>query len=183
MKLLLHICCAPCSAAIVGNLLEKPDIELEGYFYNPNIHPEEELIKRKMAVAAMAGDLRLPVIYDDSCMMDYWQNALSENKQSRCRVCYSLRLVRAAQYAHDHGFDAFTTSLLISPWQDHELIRELGEQAASKYQLQFYYEDFRPLYRRGREIARGKSWYMQKFCGCFYSFSESTHPKKPIYFV
>jgi predicted adenine nucleotide alpha hydrolase (AANH) superfamily ATPase len=183
MKLLLHICCAPCSVAIAQDLLEKPDIKLEGFFYNPNIHPEEELMKRKSAVVSMSEDLKLQVSYDDSCLTDYWRNYLTEEKLARCNVCYSLRLDRAAQFARENGFDAFTTSLLISPWQDHDLIRELGEQAASKYHLQFHYQDFRPLYRRGREIARGKNWYMQKFCGCFYSYTESTHPKKPIYFI
>ena len=81
----------------------------------------------------------------------------------------------------DNSFGAFTTSLLISPYQDHELIKSMGQAIADKYKIEFYYEDFRELYRKGRELSRGKHYYMQKYCGCFYSYSESDHPKKPIY--
>lgn len=181
MKLLLHICCAPCAVAIVEKFNNNSDTLLGGFFYNPNIHPEEEYKKRKDALAIMSGEYNLPVIYKDSDMLEYWRNSLDEDKLIRCRMCYSIRLNEAAKTAKDNSYDAFTTSLLISPYQNHDLIKLLAEKAADKYGISFYYEDFRNLYRRGREISRGKHYYMQKYCGCFYSYSESDHPKKPIY--
>lgn len=177
MKLLLHICCAPCAVAIVEKFNNTSDTLLGGFFYNPNIHPEEEYKKRKDALAIMSGEYNLPVIYKDSDMLEYWRNSLDEDKLIRCRMCYSIRLNEAAKTAKDNSYDAFTTSLLISPYQNHDLIKLLAEKAADKYGISFYYEDFRNLYRRGREISRGKHYYMQKYCGCFYSYSESDHPK------
>ncbi|NLM73016.1 MAG: epoxyqueuosine reductase QueH [Clostridiaceae bacterium] len=181
MKLMLHICCAPCSVAIVDKLINIPEIELSGFFYNPNIHPEEEYIKRREAVNKMASDYGIPVTFQNESGLEYWKNNLSREKEVRCRTCYSLRLDRIAREAKEKGFDAFSTSLLISPYQDHELIRKIAEDTANRYGLLFYYEDFRELYYKGKNLSRAKGYYMQKFCGCMYSYSESDHPKKPIY--
>jgi predicted adenine nucleotide alpha hydrolase (AANH) superfamily ATPase len=181
MRMLLHICCAPCAVAIAGRFIEDPDISLEGYFFNPNIHPMEEFNKRKASVEAMSQDLGFPVAFSDDNRLDFWLGSLSGNKESRCLACYSIRLEEAARYAASNGFDTFTTSLLISPYQNHELLARLGKEAAERHNIAFYYEDFRNLYRKGREAARAKNWYMQKYCGCFYSYGESDHPKKPIY--
>ncbi|NMA65191.1 MAG: epoxyqueuosine reductase QueH [Clostridiaceae bacterium] len=181
MKLLLHICCAPCAVAIIDKLKKVQDIDLGGFFYNPNIHPEEEYKKRKEAVKIMAGDFDIPVTYQDENGLAYWKNNLNREKELRCRICYSKRIDKIAKEAKERGFDAFTTSLLISPYQDHELIRTIAEEAAKKHGLLFYYEDFRELFYKGKNISRGKGYYMQKFCGCMYSYSESDHPKKPIY--
>lgn len=182
MKLLLHICCAPCAVAVVDNLKQNQDIELSGFFYNPNIHPYEEFQKRKQSVAAMAEDYGIPMDYYDEFALEYWKNSLKGDKASRCRVCYTKRMDATAKLAREKGFDAFTSSLLISPYQDHELIKSLGEQMAQKYGIQFYYQDFRELFRKSQNMARGKGYYMQKFCGCMYSYDESDHPKKPIYY-
>lgn len=181
MKIMLHICCAPCSVAILQKLRQDTGLDVEGFFYNPNIHPEEEQLKRKEAVEAMSRDFEVQVSYEDAMLLNYWKDKLDGDKDQRCATCYAIRLDKAALFAKEKGCDAFTTSLLISPWQNHELIRELGSKASQKYGIPFHYEDFRTLYRPGRDIARGKNWYMQKFCGCFYSYGESTHPKKPIY--
>lgn len=182
MKLLLHICCAPCAVAVVENLKQNQDIELSGFFYNPNIHPYEEFQKRKQSVVAMAEDYGIPMDYYDEFALEYWKNSLKGDKASRCRVCYSKRIDETAKLAKEKGFDAFTSSLLISPYQGHELIKSLGEQMAQKYGIQFYYQDFRELFRKSQNMARGKGYYMQKFCGCMYSYDESDHPKKPIYY-
>lgn len=181
MKLLLHICCAPCSVAIVDKFRKMPEIELSGFFFNPNIHPYEEYIKRRGAVERMAGEYSIRVEYEDVCNPEYWKKSLIGEKEIRCRTCYSIRLDKAARYAAENNFDAYTTSLLISPYQNHELIKSLGEEFARKYGVQFYYEDFRSIYHTGRNLSRGKGYYMQKYCGCLYSYSESDHPKKPVY--
>lgn len=182
MRLLLHICCAPCAVAVAETLLERPGMEVEGFFYNPNIHPAEEFQKRKDTVKRMSEDLDLPVSFDDENMLDLWKHDLNDKDKSfRCRTCYSIRLEKIAQFAKKNAFDGFTTSLLISPYQDHELIKDLGSVIAERHGLQFLYEDFRGLYRKGREISRARNYYMQKYCGCVLSYSESDHPKKPIY--
>jgi len=183
LKMLLHICCAPCAVAIVEKFLAQEGTELSGLYFNPNIHPKEEFDKRKEAVLAMSEDYGVPVTVNELNMFDYWRNNLPADKSRRCLYCYTVRLEEAARYAAEHGYDVFTTSLLISPYQNHELIAQVGEKAASRHGVRFHYEDFRPLYRTGRERARGKHWYMQKYCGCWYSYYESDHPKKPIYFT
>ena len=183
MKMLLHICCAPCAVAVAEQLLTEPGIALEGYFFNPNIHPQEEYMKRKASVEALAEDLKFPVSFNDINQLDFWQRELSGEKDSRCTYCYAVRLEETARYAEKNGFDAISTSLLISPYQNHELIAQLGDKIAAQHNISFFYQDFRPLYRKGREKARAKNWYLQKYCGCYYSYSESDHPKKPIYFI
>ncbi len=181
MKLLMHICCAPCAVAIVDKFKIDYDISFEGFFYNPNIHPLEEYEKRKLSVVQLSDEYNLNVNYHDDYKLEYWKKSLGNDKLLRCNTCYSLRLNATAKFAKENSFSAFTTTLLISPYQDHELIKSMGQAIADKYGIQFYYEDFRELYRKGRELSRGKHYYMQKYCGCFYSFSESDHPKKPIY--
>lgn len=181
MKLLLHMCCAPCSVAIIEKFRNESTMSIEGLFYNPNIHPFEEYEKRKLSIMQLSDEYSFEVNYNDDYKYDYWKNNLGTDKLLRCNTCYSLRLDTVARFAKENSFDAFTTSLLISPYQNHELIKNMGKTFADKYGIEFYYEDFRELYRKGREISRGKHYYMQKYCGCFYSFSESDHPKKPIY--
>ncbi|SHJ36640.1 epoxyqueuosine reductase QueH [Thermoclostridium caenicola] len=183
MKMLLHICCAPCAVAIVEKFLSERDMELTGLYFNPNIHPREEFDKRKASVIAMAEDYGVPVALNELNQLDHWQNSLTAEKPGRCAYCYAVRLEEAARYARETEHDVFTTSLLISPYQDHDLIVRTAKKAAARHGVRFYYEDFRPLYRAGRERARGKHWYMQKYCGCIYSYTESDHPKKPIYFT
>lgn len=183
MKMLLHICCAPCAVAIVEKFLSKEGTELGGLYFNPNIHPKEEFDKRKEAVLAMSLDYGFPVEVNELNLLEYWRSKLPAEKEKRCLYCYTVRLEEAARYAAENGYDVFTTSLLISPYQDHDLIAQVGERMAARHGVMFYYEDFRPLFREGRERARGKHWYMQKYCGCWYSYAESDHPRKPIYFL
>jgi hypothetical protein len=170
MKLLLHMCCAPCSVYPVSALLEK-DIELEGLFYNPNIHPLEEFTRRKENVERFSQLKSIQVAYLDDFKQDVWEKYTGSEEQ-RCNMCYSLRLEKAAAYAREHGFDAFTTTLLVSPYQKHELIKELGEKFAKKHGTAFYYTDFRLGFRQGQQQAKEMGLYRQKFCGCIVSFNK-----------
>ena len=90
----------------------------------------------------------------------------------RCIKCYEMRLFRTAQVAKEQGFDGFTSSLFISPYQKHELMAEVAQRAADTYGVAFYYQDFRPLFRAGQEFAREHGFYMQKYCGCVFSEEE-----------
>ncbi len=176
MKLLLHMCCGPCSTYPVS-VLQDENIEIEGFFFNPNIHPKEEFLRRKENVAKFSAIKGIPVIYEDDFRQNEWEQFKGTGEE-RCSMCYGIRLERAAAKAKEEGFDAFTTTLLVSPYQKHELIRELGEKLAEKYGVEFYYKDFRPGFRQGQQMAKEMELYRQKFCGCIVSFNESQQKKK-----
>ena len=167
MKLLMHMCCAPCSTYPVKILKEK-NINFTGYFYNPNIHPYEEYERRRNTVKEFSEIVNIDVIYNDEYLEREW---LEYKDNNRCKMCYNLRIDKTAHYASLNGYNAFTTTLLISPYQNHELIKELGNEYAKKYGIEFYYEDFRPYFREGQSIAREYNLYRQKYCGCIISFN------------
>ena len=97
---------------------------------------------------------------------------VAENIAGRCVKCYEMRLFAAAKQAAEGGFDGFTSSLFISPYQNHELMREVAERAAAEYGVRFLYRDFRPYFRAGQERARELGMYIQKYCGCVFSEEE-----------
>lgn len=171
MKLLLHMCCAPCSVFPVS-VLQNENIDFSGYFYNPNIHPKEEFVKRRENVEKFSKLKNIHVTYSEDFMQEKWENN-NLTEEHRCKMCYSLRFDKIASFAKGNGFNAFTTTLLVSPYQKHELIIELGEMAASKYDLLFYYRDFRPGFRQGQQQAKEIGLYRQKFCGCIISYNET----------
>ncbi len=169
MKLLMHICCAPCST-YPFNFLKEQSFNVTGFFYNPNIHPKDEYQRRLKTVKEYADTVNLKVDYIDNYMEKDWLNYKGSN---RCEMCYSIRLEKTASYAKEYGFDTFTTSLLVSPYQNHDLIKELGEKYAHKYGIRFYYHDFRPFFRQGQAIAREMNLYRQRYCGCIISFNNN----------
>lgn len=176
MKLLLHMCCAPCSVYPVRALRDE-GFEPQGFFYNPNIHPIKEFLKRKENVEKYSLLEGLQVVYDDQFEQDKWEN-FNDEQLKRCNMCYSLRLDRTAAYAKEKGFDAYTSTLLVSPYQNHELLKELGQKFGEKYGVEFLYRDFREGYRQGQQQAREMDLYRQKFCGCIISYNESPHKHK-----
>ena len=95
--------------------------------------------------------------------------AVAGNIDARCGYCYRVRMEETAKYAAEHGFDSFTSTLLISPYQDHEMICAIANSMAEKYGVEFLYRDFRPLFQTGQEYAREHGMYMQKYCGCIFS--------------
>lgn len=176
MKLLMHMCCAPCAVYPYG-LLKEEGIELNGLFYNPNIHPKEEYDHRLQTVKEFSNITGLHVDYLDGFMQEEWEK-YNGTEIERCTMCYSIRLNKAAEFAFKNGYDAFTTSLLVSPYQKHELIRDLGEKAGERAGIKFYYRDFREGYRQGQQKAREMGLYRQKFCGCIYSYNERLEQEK-----
>lgn len=170
------MCCAPCSVYPIG-ILENEGIKFEGFFYNPNIHPIDEFNRRKENVEKLAGIKNFNVHYSDEFKQDVWKS-LRDIGDKRCNMCYTMRLEKAAAFAAANGFDAFTTTLLVSPYQKHELIKEIGEKFSQKYGVDFYYMDFRPGFRQGQQQAKEMGLYRQKFCGCILSFNEAQERKK-----
>jgi predicted adenine nucleotide alpha hydrolase (AANH) superfamily ATPase len=161
------MCCAPCATYPVS-ILQEEGLNLTGFFFNPNIHPIEEFQRRFETVEKFFQIKSLPLIYFDDFMQDKWE-AFSGAEEQRCNMCYSIRLDKTASYAKENGFDAFTTTLLVSPYQKHDLIRQLGEKYAIKYGVEFYYSDFRAGFRQGQQQAKEMGLYRQKYCGCIKS--------------
>lgn len=176
MKLLLHMCCAPCSVYVINKIREEK-IKVEGFFYNPNIHPYDEYIRRMETVKEYSKKENLKVHYFDEYLENDWKEYKGE-QASRCEMCYYKRLDKAAKFAKENGFDAFTTSLLVSPYQKHNYIKSLGYDLAKQYGLYFYYKDFRTGYREGQFEAKELNLYRQKYCGCIISYNESDYIKK-----
>jgi len=170
MNLLFHCCCAPCASATVENLCGE-GITPMLFWYNPNIHPSTEYQSRRDALLAFAGLKKLPLeTADEYGLYSFLQDIGGETGfGKRCGICYRGRLERTASRAAELGFDAFGTSLLVSPYQQHDVIRRIGDEVAERYGLRFLYRDFRPLFKGGQTQARALGLYMQKYCGCIFS--------------
>jgi hypothetical protein len=162
MKLLLHICCAPCLIFPLERL-RLLRVDATGFFYNPNVDPDEEYRARRAALVSYAQGVSLDVIYCDD-RHGGAQEPLHSLK--RCAACWRQRLTLTARRAAADGFEAFSTTLLVSPYQDHARLRAIGEEAARETGVLFFYDDFRPGFRQARQTARSLHLYMQKYCGC-----------------
>ncbi len=168
MKVLLHVCCGPCASYPVPFLLEQGH-DLYAYYYNPNIHPFTEYDKRKAGFYELARHHNLPVIGDEDYDPTPYLQAVAFREAQRCKLCYQTRLERATQIARKGKFDAFTTSLLVSPFQKHDLIKTVGENCADKYEVPFLYFDWRPQYSDTVRLSKELELYRQQYCGCLYS--------------
>jgi predicted adenine nucleotide alpha hydrolase (AANH) superfamily ATPase len=177
-RLLLHICCGPCSTYTIERLREL-GFALSGFWYNPNIHPFAEHERRRDCVQAYAVKMSLPMVWYPEYEMPLYFRAVAGHEAvgERCAICYRLRLQRAAQVAREQGFDAFSTTLLISPYQQQATIRSIGEEQARQFGLQFYFENFRRGWSVRGKIAREHKMYQQRYCGCVYSEWEAQDKK------
>ena len=171
MKTVLHICCAPCANQCI-EVLRTDKIEVTGFWFNPNIHPFTEYRARRNCLREYAETIDLRLIEKNDYALRPFIRAVAEDIEHRCGKCYELRLFEAAKQAKEGGFDSFTSSLFISPYQNHELMRETAERAAEEYGVDFLYRDFRPYFRAGQDFAREHGFYMQKYCGCVFSEEE-----------
>lgn len=175
-KVLLHICCGPCATYPVPSLREE-GFNLMGYFYNPNIHPYIEYIKRKESLEEFAKQTDLKVIYEEKYNpVEYFQT-IAHREHIRCRFCYQIRLEQAAHIAKKGKFDYFTTTLLVSKYQKHNWIKEVGEAVGSKYGIPFLYRDFREGFKDTVKMSKELGLYRQQYCGCLYSEIERYAPK------
>ena len=171
MKTLLHICCAPCANRPI-EVLRTDGYEVTGFWFNPNIHPFTEYRSRRNCLRDYAGTIDLPLIEKNDYALRPFIREVAEDIAHRCVKCYEMRLFETAKQAKDLGFDSFTASLFISPYQNHDLMRDVAERAAAQYGVEFLYRDFRPYFRAGQEKARELGFYIQKYCGCVFSEEE-----------
>ena len=171
MRVLLHICCGPCAVYSVQKLKELGH-DVKGFFYNPNIHPVSEYKNRRQATESLSEETGLEIdFYRDYQFEDYFRK-VTLHEDDRCAICWKLRLEETAEYASKNGFNGFTTTLLISPYQDHEKLKKIATDAGKKYSVAFVYEDFRPGFRESHRLSREMGLYHQKYCGCIYSERE-----------
>ena len=170
-RVLLHICCAPCAIHPVS-ALRAEGFYVHGFFFNPNIQPYQELRKRLDTLESFAGNEDLPLIVRPDYDPRKFFRQVAFREAERCIHCYSERLGTTARLAKKSGFDAFTTTLLYSKRQKHDLVAALAREAAKKHGVAFLYRDFRDGWKKGQEAARALNIYRQQYCGCIYSEKE-----------
>jgi predicted adenine nucleotide alpha hydrolase (AANH) superfamily ATPase len=166
--MLLHVCCGPCAAYPV-KFLQENGYDIVGYFFNPNIHPYKEFKKRLDTAREFAAKVGLELVADDSYTLEDFLTRALNAPRGRCRECYELRLRQAARYARENGFDCFSTTLLVSPYQQHEVITEIAQLIADEEKIPFRYFDFRVGWQQGVAISKELELYRQPYCGCVFS--------------
>jgi len=168
----LHACCAPCAAS-VAPLLRASGAEPIAYYANPNIHPAMEWLTRLEALQQYAAMVGLEVDFEPEYGLSrFLGTTLGLKGVDRCRRCFTMRLAATAEWAARRGLERFTTTLLVSPYQDRDAVIEAGEEAASQYGVDFVGTDFRAEFRHGQARAKELGLYRQAYCGCVFSEAE-----------
>ncbi len=179
MKLLMHICCSNCSIYPLEIFLYK-GIDVQGLWYNPNIHPFTEYTNRLDSLIKLQKIWNLDIEYIDDYPLNDFLKSIVSREGKRCEICYLIRLEKSAETAKKMKLDGFTTSLLASPYQKFDMILKIGQDIGKKHGIQFYYDDL----RNGWNISKGLSiefgLYRQKYCGCIYSEMERYFPTRRI---
>lgn len=176
MKILLHLCCGPCAIFPLQSLRLEGH-EVTGYFHNPNIHPYREFKKRMGGVEELSSRTGLGVEYDRGYGLRAFLRAVVFHEEGRCALCYRMRLEATARLAKQLGVEAFTSTLLYSRYQNHELLRQLGRQIGEQFEIPFYYRDFREGWQEGIDQSLAMELYRQAYCGCIYSEEERYDPR------
>ena len=167
MRVQFHACCGPCFVA-VGPALAAEGHEVVGFFYNPNVMPWKEHEARVGAFEQACAAGRLAAVVDATYEPERWLRGALD-AEVRCEYCYRDRLCRTARRAAEEGFDAFTSSILVSPYQRHDLARRVAGEAADQEGVEFMYRDLRPQWRESRRRTFELGLYRQQYCGCVFS--------------
>ncbi|MEI7513590.1 MAG: epoxyqueuosine reductase QueH [bacterium] len=171
MRVLLHTCCAPC-LIYPYSLLRDQGNDVTAFIYNPNIHPFREFKKRNETLKYYAANLGLPIIAETQYELIGFLRKTVFHEAKRCAICYTMRLEKTVSVAKEQGFDAFTTTLLYSKYQKHDLITSLCNAISTQHNIPFLYHDFREGWKIGVDIAIEMNMYRQTYCGCIYSEQE-----------
>lgn len=172
MKLLMHTCCAPCSVYCIEEL-QKENIDITTYWYNPNIHPYTEYKLRLDCFKTYMENMNIPYYINYNYGLKEFTKNVINDLENRCiNYCYRVRLEETVRYAKENGYDAFTSTLFVSIYQNHEELKNICEELSKKYNIEFLYRDFRVGFRKGQTKAREIGLYMQKYCGCIFSEEE-----------
>jgi len=171
LKILVHICCAPCAIYPIRYLREE-NSKVMGFFYRHNIHPFKECTRRQKTLEDYARDIDLKMIYQEGYELEEFLRNVVFRESKRCNYCYHERLRSTALLAKRGKFDYFTTTLLYSKFQKHDLIKSIGEAQGKSIGIPFLYKDFRKGWKEGVQISKSLNMYRQKYCGCIYSEKE-----------
>lgn len=172
-KLLMHSCCAPCSSACIERLKEYFDITI--FFYNPNMDTLKEYQCRAEEQKRLCNILDVDCVIEDYNSQDFYSavKGLEKEKEggSRCEKCFYLRLNKASQYAREHGYHYFTTTLTVSPLKNARLLNQIGKEIEEKTGVPFLVSDFKKKngYLRSIELSKEYKLYRQNYCGCEFS--------------
>src|SRR5574344_1189549 len=179
-KLLLHSCCAPCSSYVITYLAEYLNITV--IYYNPNIEPLEEYLKRKEEQIKFINEVKtkykvnfLNCDYDNDSFKKLAKGLENEKERGiRCHKCYLNRLEYTASVAKEKKYDLFTTTLSLSPYKDSIVLNNIGRLLEEKYGVKYLYSDFKKKngYKRSIELSKEYNLYRQNYCGCVYSKGE-----------
>ncbi len=168
-KLLLHTCCAPCSVYCIDSLRAEK-IEPTVFWYNPNIHPYIEYKTRRDCLKDYLKSIQVKGIFKENYGLDNFCKNVVNDIPNRCvNYCYRARLSETVKFAKENGYEYFSTTLLVSPYQKHEELKAVCEELAELSGVKFLYRDFRVGFREGQAKARTLGMYMQKYCGCIFS--------------
>ena len=172
-RLLLHACCGPCSAYVIESLRPTYDVTL--FFYNPNIYPKEEYLKRLDAVKKVSKEMRVPLVieeYDQEIWNDAVKGCESDFEGGkRCEICIHFRLEVTAEYAKKNNYDIFATSLTVSPYKNAIMINDIGKDLDREYNIEYLESDFKQNdgYKKSIILSKQLGLYRQAYCGCIYS--------------
>jgi epoxyqueuosine reductase len=151
---------------------------VHAYFYNPHIQPYQEFQKRLTTMESFAREKGLKIIVRTDYELESFLRQVVFREQQRCLFCYTVRLEATARLAKKSRFDAFTTTLLYSKRQKHDLVRSVAQEVSEKFGIPFHYEDFRAGWKEGQEQARAQGLYRQQYCGCIFSEKERYSGRK-----
>jgi epoxyqueuosine reductase len=171
LKILIHLCCAPCSIYPVESMKAK-GFEVMGFFYRHNIHPYSECLKRQENLESYARQIGLRLIIQDGYDLEGFIQNVVYREKDRCTYCYHDRLRTTALLANRGKFDYYSSTLLYSKFQKHDLIKSIGESIGKSTGIPFFYEDFRSGWKEGIEKSKDLQMYRQQYCGCIYSEKE-----------
>jgi hypothetical protein len=154
------------------------DLRAEGHevaalFLNPNIHPYSEYLRRLDAFNIVAKNHLVDVAAADTAIeMEDWLREIVFRESQKCLLCFTLRLEQTAKLAKKRGFDAFSSTLLYSRFQKHDLLKTVGDEVAARVGILYHYRDWRKGWNDGVKKYRELGLYRQKYCGCIYSEKE-----------
>ncbi len=171
METLLHVCCGPCTIYPLSQLRHSGH-KVTGYFFNPNIHPYREFRRRLKSLENLADTSQLHLKLDRDYGLTEFLRQIVFHESNRCEICYDIRLSKTVEYAKENGYEAFSTTLLYSKFQNHNLIKEKCTELAGHFSIQFLYDDFRVGWQKGIDTSLELDLYRQPYCGCIYSEQE-----------
>ena len=168
-KILFHVCCGPCFIAPYEVLKAEHNFAVTGYWFNHNIHPYQEYERRLNSLKTWSEEHAVSIIFDESYTPELFFNQINGREEERCYLCYHFRLRKVAVMAKRAHFDLFSSTLLYSRYQKHDLIKGIGMQIADQLGIEFFYRDFRSEWGRGVKLSKEVLMYRQSYCGCLYS--------------